>query len=375
MKFVVERDSLVDAVNWVSKSISNRPITTALLGIVIDASEEVTLSGSDLETSAKAKFKAEVSQKGKVLVPGRLLAEISRSLPAKPISFVLEGSRVLVSAGSAKFTLPTLPLSEYPTLPELPAASGSLNSDSFATAVNQVAVAAGKDDSLPTLTGVFVEINKNQITLAATDRYRLAVRELTWSAQDANIETTSLLRARTLADAAKSLIGSSQVTIALAPATTNEKLVGFISEGKTMTSRVLDGSFPPFRHLLPSESTADAIIEVAPFLDSVRRVALVTDKTVPLRLNFSNNTLQLEAGTGDEAQASEKLDINYKGEDINIAFNPTFLTDGLTAINTAFVHISFTGANKPAVLTGQTEAGSAPITNYKYLLMPMRYSS
>jgi DNA polymerase-3 subunit beta len=375
MKFVVERDSLVDAVNWVSKSISNRPITTALLGIVIDASEEITLSGSDLETSAKAKFKAEVSQKGKVLVPGRLLAEISRALPAKPVSFVLEGTRVLVSAGSAKFTLPTLPLSEYPTLPELPAASGSLNSDSFATAVNQVAIAAGKDDSLPTLTGVFVEINKNQITLAATDRYRLAVRELTWSAQDANIETTSLLRARTLADAAKSLIGTSQVTIALAPSTTNEKLVGFISEGKTMTSRVLDGSFPPFRHLLPSESTADAIIEVAPFLDSVRRVALVTDKTVPLRLNFSNNTLQLEAGTGDEAQASEKLDINYKGEDINIAFNPTYLTDGLTAINTAFVHISFTGANKPAVLTGQTEAGSAPITNYKYLLMPMRYSS
>ena len=375
MKFVVERDSLVDAVNWVSKSISNRPITTALLGIVIDASEEITLSGSDLETSAKAKFKAEVSQKGKVLVPGRLLAEISRSLPAKPISFVLEGTRVLVSTGSAKFTLPTLPLSEYPSLPELPVASGSLNSDLFATAVNQVAVAAGKDDSLPTLTGVFVEINKNQITLAATDRYRLAVRELTWNAQDANIETTSLLRARTLGDAAKSLIGSSQVTIALAPATTNEKLVGFISEGKTMTSRVLEGSFPPFRHLLPNESTADAIIEVAPFLDSVRRVALVTDKTVPLRLNFSNNTLQLEAGTGDEAQATEKLDINYKGEDINIAFNPTFLTDGLTAINTAFVHISFTGANKPAVLTGQTEAGSAPITNYKYLLMPMRYSS
>ena len=375
MKFVVERDSLVDAVNWVSKSISNRPITTALLGIVIDATDEITLSGSDLETSAKAKFKAEISQKGKVLVPGKLLAEISRSLPAKPVTFNLEGSRVLVTAGSAKFTLPTLPLVEYPTLPELPKTSGNLNSDLFATAVNQVAIAAGKDDSLPTLTGVFVEINKNQITLAATDRYRLAVRELTWSAADANIETTSLLRARTLADAAKSLIGSTQVTIALPATTTNEKLVGFVSEGKSMTSRVLDGSFPPFRHLLPNDSTAEAVIEVAPFLDSVRRVALVTDKTVPLRLNFSSNTLQLEAGTGDEAQASEKLDINYKGEDINIAFNPTFLTDGLTAINTAFVHITFTGANKPAVLTGQTEAGSAPITNYKYLLMPMRYSS
>ena len=375
MKFVVERDLLVDAVNWVSKSISSRPITTALLGIVIGVTDEITLSGSDLETSAKAKLKAEISQKGKVLVPGRLLAEISRALPAKPITFNLEGSRVLVTAANAKFTLPTLPLVEYPTLPELPTASGSLNSELFATAVNQVAIAAGKDDSLPTLTGVFVEINKNQITLAATDRYRLAVRELNWSATDSNIETTSLLRARTLAEAAKSLIGTSQVTIALPATTTNEKLVGFISEGKSMTSRVLDGSFPPFRHLLPNSSTADAIIEVAPLLDSVRRVALVTDKTVPLRLNFSNNTLQLEAGTGDEATATEKLDINYKGEDINIAFNPTFLTDGLTAINTAFVHITFTGANKPAVLTGQTEAGSAPITNYKYLLMPMRYSS
>ena len=375
MKFVVDRDLLVDAVNWVSKSISSRPITTALLGIVIEVTDEITLSGSDLETSAKAKLKAEISQKGKVLVPGRLLAEISRALPAKPITFNLEGSRVLVTAANAKFTLPTLPLVEYPTLPELPTASGSLNSDLFATAVNQVAIAAGKDDSLPTLTGVFVEINKNQITLAATDRYRLAVRELNWSATDSNIETTSLLRARTLAEAAKSLIGTSQVTIALPATTTNEKLVGFISEGKSMTSRVLDGSFPPFRHLLPNNSTADAIIEVAPLLDSVRRVALVTDKTVPLRLNFSNNTLQLEAGTGDEATATEKLDINYKGEDINIAFNPTFLTDGLTAINTAFVHITFTGANKPAVLTGQTEAGSAPITNYKYLLMPMRYSS
>jgi DNA polymerase-3 subunit beta len=375
MKFVAERDSLVDVVNWVSKSISNRPITTALLGIVIDVSDEITLSGSDLESSTKAVFKADINQKGKVLVPGKLLAEICRSLPNKPITFSLEGTKVLVSSARAKFTLPTLSLTEYPNLPQVPPSSGSLKSDLFTKAVNQVAVAAGKDDSLPTLTGVFVEINKNQLTLAATDRYRLAVRELSWSAVDINVEATALIRARTIADAAKSLISTSNINISLAPNTSNEKLVGFVSDGKIMISRVLDGSFPPFRHLLPNGSTAQAIIEVAPFLDSVRRVALVTDKTVPLRLIFSNNTLQLEAGTGDEAQASEKIDINYKGDDINIAFNPTFLTDGLTAIGTPFVHISFTGANKPAVLTGQNEATGAQITNYKYLLMPMRYSS
>jgi DNA polymerase-3 subunit beta len=375
MKFVVERDQLNDAVNWVSKSISNRPISTSLLGIVIDVSDEITLSGSDLESSTKAVFKAQVEQKGKVLVPGKLLAEISRSLPAKAVTLKLEGTKVLVTAGSAKFTLPTLPLSEYPNLPQIPPTTGSIKSELFTTAVNQVAVAAGKDDSLPTLTGVFIEINKNQLTMAATDRYRLAVRELNWQAADSNIEATALLRARTIADAAKSLITTSNINIALAPTSSNEKLVGFSCDGKTMTTRVLDGSFPPFRHLLPNDSISQAVIEVAPFLDSVRRVALVTDKTVPLRLNFSNNTLQLEAGTGDEAQASESIDINYKGDEINIAFNPTFLTDGLTAIGTAFVHISFTGANKPAVLTGQSEANSAPITSYKYLLMPMRYSS
>jgi len=375
MNFIVERDPLIDAVNWVARSLSTRPIQTALLGIIIDVTDVITLTGSDLETSTKASISADIKSKGKVLVPGRLLAEIARSLPTKPISFTLDGTRVLVKAGSAKFTLPTLPINEYPNLPELPQTAGSIPSDVFTTAVQQVAIAAGRDDSLPTLTGVQIEINKNTITLAATDRYRLAVKEINWLPKDQNLEASTLLRARTLVDAAKLLVGSGEIVFALSPSTTNEKLVGFISEEKSMISRTLDGTFPPFRHLLPTDSTAEATIEVAPFLDSVRRVALVTDKTVPLRLIFANNTLQLEAGTGEDAQATEELNINYSGENINIAFNPTFLTDGLQAINSPFVHISFTGDKKPAVLTGKTKPGGAVNTSYKYLLMPMRYTS
>jgi DNA polymerase-3 subunit beta len=375
MKFVVEPGELVDAVNWVARSLSTRPIKPELLGIMIDVDTSITLTGSDLETSTKAILKADIASKGKVLVPGRLLAEIARSLPNKPITFVLDGTRVLVTAGSAKFTLPTLSVNEYPNLPELPETAGLIASDLFTTAVNQVAIAAGKDDSLPTLTGVHIEINKNNITLAATDRYRLAVRELTWQAKDGNIEVNTLVRARTLSDAAKSLTTHSQVTLALSPTGANEKLIGFISELKTMTSRTLDGTFPPFKHLLPSESVAQAVIEVAPFLDSVRRVALVTDKTVPLRLIFSHNSLQLEAGAGEEAQATEELEIVYNGEDINIAFNPTYLTDGLQAIGTPFVQIDFTGASKPAVLSGKHELNGAKDESYKYLLMPMRYTA
>ena len=375
MKFVVEREELVDAVNWVARSLSNRPIKTELLGILIDVDTSITMVGSDLETATKAIVKADISSKGKVLVPGRLLAEIARSLPNKPITFTLDGTRVLVTAGSAKFTLPTLDVNAYPQLPELPETAGLIASDVFTEAVNQTAVAAGRDDSLPTLTGVHVEINKNKIILAATDRYRLAVRELTWQAKDANIESTTLVRARTLSDAAKVLTGSDQVTLALSPQDSNEKLVGFVSELKTMTSRTLDGSFPPFKHLIPNESTAHGIVDVQTLLDSVRRVALVTDKTVPLRLNFENNSLQLEAGAGEEAQATEVLDIVYTGEPINIAFNPQYLTDGLQALTTQYVQFDFTGSAKPAVISGKHEIGGAKDESYKYLLMPMRYSN
>ena len=375
MKFLVEPTELVDAVNWVARSLSSRPIKPELLGIMIDVDTSITLTGSDLETSTKAILKADISAKGKVLVPGRLLAEIARSLPNKPITFVLDGTRVLVTAGTAKFTLPTLSVNEYPNLPELPETAGVIPSDVFAHAVNQVAIAAGKDDSLPTLTGVHIEINHNKITLAATDRYRLAVRELNWQAKNSEIEVNTLVRARTLADAAKSLTAHSQVTLALSPLGSNERLIGFLSELKTMTSRTLDGTFPPFKHLLPTNSVAQATIEVGPFLDSVRRVALVTDKTVPLRLIFTPNSLQLEAGAGEDAQATEELDIIYTGEPISIAFNPQYLTDGLQAIGTPYVQINFTGASKPAVLTGKHELNGARDESYQYLLMPMRYSA
>ena len=376
MKFTVDQQGLTDGVNWVSRSLSTRPIKTELLGIVIDATgDEVFLSGSDLETSSKAHFTADIVTKGKVLVPGKLLAEICRSLPNKPITIALDGTRVLVTSGSAKFTLPTLSIDEYPHLPELPEGTGVVASDTFAQAVAQVAVAAGRDDSLPTLTGVHVEITEDSVTLAATDRYRLAVREFTWQPSQPGVSTTALLRGRTIAEAAKSLIGAKNVSLSIAPAVNSDRLAGFAGAGKTMTSRMLDGTFPPYRHLLDQNIISTAVVEVAPFLDSVRRVALVTDKTVPLRLEFNGTTVSLEAGAGEEAQATEAIDILLTGEPISIAFNPVFLADGLTAVGTKYVQISFTGPNKPAILMGKSDKDGALVENYRYLLMPMRYAS
>ncbi len=374
MRFIVERDALADGVMWVSRSLSARPIMPVLLGVLIKADKKgVHLSGYDLETSGKAEVAADVKEEGTVLVSGKLLSDIARALPNKPVTFSLDGNRVSVISGSAKFALPTLSVSDYPNLPELPSETGRLSGDLFAEAVSQVAVAAGKDDSLPVLTGVYVEIEENKLILAATDRYRLAVRELNWDAPRAS--ASALIRARTLNDAAKSLVGAKSVSIALAAATATERLIGFASEGKVMTSRMLDGTFPPYRHLLPSERSATAVVEVAPFVDSVRRVALVADKTVPLRLAFNPGALTLEAGVGDDAQATEELEIAFDGEALSIAFNPTFLLDGLAAVNSAYVEIAFTGGSKPAVLSGKSSADGESDFSYRYLLMPMRYSS
>lgn len=375
MKFTIEQNKLVDVVNWVSRSLSTRPIQTALLGIVIDADEgKVVLSGSDLETASRATTDADVVAPGKVLVPGKLLAEISRSLPNKPVTIQLDGTRVLVTSGSAKFTLPVLPIQEYPNLPEMPEALGTIDADLFNQAVTQVSTAAGKDDSLPSLTGVHVEVKGENITMAATDRYRLAVRELSFNPARPNTETVALIRARTLHDAAKTLATTKNVNIALAPAASNERLAGFQTESKSTTTRLLDGTFPPYRHLLPQESLTTTVIEVAPFLEAVRRVALVTDKTIPLKLTFTGNTVTLEAGGGDEAQANEVFEISKTGEDLSIAFNPNYLLDGLHAINTPYAQISFNTASKAAILMGKPSADAAAIDNFKYLLMPTKFA-
>jgi len=375
MKFTIEQSKLVDVVNWVSRSLSTRPIQTALLGIVIEAdNQKIILSGSDLETASRAISDAEVATPGKVLVPGKILADISRSLPNKPVTIQLDGTRVLVNAGSAKFTLPVLPINEYPNLPEMPEALGTIDADLFNQAVAQVSTAAGKDDSLPSLTGVHVEVNGENITMAATDRYRLAVRELTFSPARPNTEAVALIRARTLHDAAKTLATAKSVNIALAPASSNDRLAGFQTESKSTTTRLLDGTFPPYRHLLPQESLTTTVIEVAPFLDAVRRVALVTDKTIPLKLTFTGNSVTLEAGGGDEAQANEVFEINKTGEDLSIAFNPNYLLDGLHAINAPYAQISFNTSSKAAILMGKSDANSAAIENFRYLLMPTKFA-
>jgi DNA polymerase-3 subunit beta len=376
VRFRVERDVLAEAVGWTARSLPVRPPVPVLAGLLVEADERgLTLSGFDYEVSTRVTVAADVTEPGRALVSGRLLNDIARSLPAKPVEVDTDGARVQLRCGSARFALLTLPVDDYPTLPQMPSVTGTVASGAFADAVGQVAVAAGRDDTLPVLTGVRVEIDGDTMTLAATDRYRLAVRELAWSAEQPGLEAVALVPAKTLADTAKSLVGSETVAVALAAGSSGEGLIGFDGGGRRTTTRLLEGEFPKYRALLPSESAGLATIDTPTLVEAVKRVSLVAERNTPVRLTFSAGELQLDAGTGDEAQASELLSANFDGEPLTIAFNPHFLLDGLAAVESPYVQMAFTTPTKPAVLTGSTSDVPAPAsTAFRYLLMPVRLS-
>ncbi|GAA2891338.1 DNA polymerase III subunit beta [Streptosporangium fragile] len=380
MMFRVERDVLAEAVAWTARSLPARPSVPVLAGMRLEVTEsgQLKLSGFDYEVSAEVTLELQTGEPGVVLVSGKLLAEITRALPAQPVDFVVEGAKAVVTCGSARFTLLTMPVEDYPSLPTMPPAAGRVGSDVFASAVGQVAVAAGKDDTLPMLTGVRMEIEGDTVTLAATDRYRLAVRELKWQPGQPDFSAIAMIPGKTLADAAKALGGTgAEVEIAMsAVGGTGEGMIGFSSSaGRRTTTRLLDPEFPKYRSLLPTEFSARADLPTGAFVEAVKRVALVAERNTPVRLAFRGGEVVLEAGTGDEAQAVEVLPVEFEGDDINIAFNHQFLLEGLGAIDSDVARLQMTTSTKPAILTGGKAVEDGGVPDYRYLIMPIRLSS
>lgn len=371
MKLRVERDVLADSVAWAARTLPSRPSLPVLAGLVLSAGDGLTLSSFDYEVSARVEIEADVSVEGTTLVSGRLLADIARSLPAAPVVMENQGTRLSITCGRSSFTLPTLPVEDYPQLPVMPTASGNVSGAAFAAAVAQVAIAAGRDDTLPTLTGIRMEFDGQTMVLAATDRYRLAVREFTWNPQSSSMSTQALVPARTLADTAKSLADVDEVVIALSSGGVGEGLIGFEGQGRRTTTRLLDGEFPKYRSLLPSESAAVADVDTAQLMEAVKRVALVAERNTPVRLAFEGSELTLRAGAGEDAQAVEVLESSLDGDAIDIAFNPAYLQDGLAAVGSATTRFSFTQSTRPAVLTGLDDEQKV-LDDYRYLLMPVR---
>lgn len=378
MKFTVARDVLSEAVSWTARALPVRPASPILAGVRIHAdNEELTLSSFDYEVSANSRIPANVEEKGEVLVSGRLLADISKSLPNKPVTIELDGQKVNMRCGSSHFTLAVMPLDEYPLLPLQPPLAGTVDSEVLTQAISQVSIAASRDDTLPILTGVRMEIDGEHMTLLATDRYRLAMRELDWEPADTSIEQVALVKARILQDVSKSMTSGAKVEIGLS----NEmvaggaSLIGFASSNRRTTSTMMDGDYPPVRGLFPEYTPITAVCDRHELLEAVKRMSLVAERKTSVRLSFSDGQLVLEAGQGDNAQASEAIEAHLNGEDIATAFNPQFLLDGLGVLDTDFVRFGFTHPTKPAVMTGQSKVDEGEVTQFRYLLMPIRFGA
>ncbi len=374
MKILLERDVLAEAVAWTARALPARPTVPVLAGIRLLAGADLTLSSFDYDVSAQATVEVTTQEEGSVLVSGRLLAEISRSLPSRPVQISSDGGRAVLTCGSATFNLLTMPEDEYPALPEMPPAAGTVGSDAFATAVSQSVIAAGRDDTLPALTGVRIEIEGDTLTLISTDRYRLAVRELRWTPARPDLSAAVLVPAKALSDTARALTSGAEVSIALAlpgdDGPGGDGMIGFEGAGRRTTTRLLGGEFPRTAALLPTSLKSTAELSTATLAEAVKRVALVAERNTAVHLAFSAGQLVLEAGSGDDAQAEEIIEASYDGEDLAVAFNPQYLLDGLAAIDSDTVRISFTEPGKPALVTGKPGPDGQP--DYRYLLMPIR---
>ncbi len=433
MRFVVERDVLAEAVAWVARSLPTRPVLPVLSGLLLQAQADgLSLACYDYEVSARIRVPADVAEAGTALVPGRLLAEITRSLPALPVEVGDAGDAgdLVLTCGPASFSLVTLPLREYPELPELPRLAGTVDGGALATAIGQVTPAASRDDTLPVITGVNVEIEGDIITLVATDRYRLAIRELSWSPAEpepqAGARSTLLVPARTLADAARMMTPGVPVRIMLhaaGPAKASrtpdpagssraaDATIGFETGERRLTTRLIAGEYIKYSSKFPGEFGSTGDMPATALAEAVRRVALVAERGSSVRLSFGPGQVTIEAGTKGQARARETVAAEFTGEESAIAFSPGYLLDGIGAALTAAcapgpaepagnpedpghhaktgktgkpgregaapgpdgrIRLQFTGPTKPALITGSPKAGDESAPDYRYLVVPLR---
>ena len=383
MKIRLDRDVLAEAVQWAARSLPTRPSVPILAGLLVKAAaNQVVMSSFDYETSAQITVKAEVADDGVALVSGRLLADIARSLPNKPVDITADGTKMELVCGTARFTLQTLPVADYPALPEMPEATGAIPSEDFARAVGQVVVAAGRDELLPVFTGVRMEIEGETLSLLATDRYRMALKELDWNPRTSRGEGAALVPARVLAETAKSMTAGDQVTLSLSSAAAGDGLIGFEGTGaaglRQITTRLLDGEFPKVRHLMTVQAAVTVRANTAEVIAAVKRVGLVAERNTSLRMLIAEGSITLEAATGDQAQAVEALeavveDTTGNGLAMTAAgFNPHYLQDALSALDAPYVEFSFTAPGKPCLLTGLNEIDAEPLADYRHVIMLMR---
>lgn len=375
MRFSMNTDLFSEAVSFPVAMLPSRITQPILGGVLLEAvGEQVTFSIFNFEVSAKTSVPANIDQPGRALVSGRLLANIARKLPDTEVIVEVAEQKVLISSGRAKYHLPAMPVAEYPELPELKEITGEVRGDDFRRAVAQVFPAASNEDVTPTLNGILFEIVENTLTLTATDRYRIATRGIDFE-NSAGVDSLSVIvPAKTVNEAAKQLAHAENVQLVV-QTTGDVQQLGFIGDGKAITTQLIAGNYPPVARLFPTDVSHYTVINTADLRAAVDRVALVVENDAAIRFNFTEGKAVL-SGTGlESADSTDDVDAHLAGDELTIALRPNFLRDGLNGADSEFTRIVFSPQSSqdrpgPVMITGQRSSDDVDDKSFKYLQQP-----
>ena len=362
LNITVPRDELAQKLGVVARGVSTRTAVLVLGGIQVRAEGgRLHLAATDMELSLRASLEAGVSEEGEAVVPGRLLLDIARSLPGDEVvvEYRPEEAAVLVTSGSANYRLHTYSAEDFPRLPDPEATPlHAIDRDALIETVTRVGRSASRDESRPVLTGILVRFEPGKIVMAATDSYRLAVKETPVAGSLPELE--AIIPARALQELARIAAGSDEVQLGL-----QENHVVFGADGTWLTTRRIDGQFPNYRQLLPEQFEHELPLPREELLEVVRRVSLMAQRNSPLRLRFAEGELTVSAQTQDVGEARESLPVGYAADAMEIGFNAEFLRDGLESVDSETVKLKLISPLRPAVLEGEGD-------DYTYLIMPIR---
>jgi DNA polymerase III subunit beta len=361
VKFRCDRDALSEALQTVQRGVSSRPGIPALTGVLLDAEDggRLTLTTTDLEVSARLTIDVQVSEPGIALIPARLLGDTVKSLSDAPVDMETDQSQARIRCAAYEGTLRLLPAEDFPGLQEPGGTRVEADGGAFAEAVSQVARAASRDEARPVLTGVLVEVSREGCVLAATDSYRLAVRDLVATADG---EAKAIVPERAFSEAGRAAAADEKAKVEIL---VDDAQVSFRVGALMLTSRLIEGEFPNYRQLLPETHESRLTVSRQQLLDAVRRVGLLARDTTPVRLEFNALGVKLSSSSPDLGQAVETVEARYEGEDLTVAFNPQYLIDGLTAVIGESIRLDVRDGLKPGVVHGESDG-------YTYLVMPVR---
>jgi len=362
LRITCSKDELVDGLSLVGRAVSSRTAIQILSGILLEAREgELRLAATDMELSLRAAVPARVEGDGAVVLPGRTLVDIARLLPSDEVTIEHRASEsvVHVTSGSASYTLHTYNAEDFPRLPDFSdTQTFAVDREALIATIARVARAASRDEARPVLTGVLVQFAGDKLVMAATDSYRLAVKETTLSASAPELE--AIVPSRALQELARIAGDAEEIAVGV-----QENQVLFSTGDVWLTTRRIDGQFPNYRQLLPETFEHELVVPRGELLDVVRRAAVMIQRATPLQLRFAEGEVTVVARTHEVGESQESMPVAYAGEPLEIGFNAEFLREGLESVEGDDVRMKLISSLRPAVLTDEGE-------DFTYLVMPIR---